>query len=51
MEYFTNIVSPSTSCSEQGHWGKLVQLNFSAAFDWVSYGGLLYKHRSMDIGR
>ena len=31
--------------------GRLVQLNFSAAFGKVSYSGVLYKLRSIAIGR
>ena len=42
-----HIVSPSASCSGQGMEGNLVQLYFSAAFDRVTYRGLLHTLRSI----
>ena len=35
---------------DRGMKGRLVQLDFSAAFDRVSHRGLLYKLRSIGVG-
>ena len=36
---------------DRGMEGRLVQVNFSAAFDRVSHCGLLYKLMSIGVGR
>ena len=32
------------------HWARAIQIDFSAAFDWVNHQGILNKHCSVGIG-
>ena len=38
------------SALESGQEARIVQIDFSAAFDWVSHRGILYKLNSVGIG-
>ena len=38
------------SASESGQEARIVQIDFSAAFDWVNHLGILYKLCSVGIG-
>ena len=51
MRCFAPIVSQSTNCLGQRHGGMACQLHLSAAFHRVSLCGLLYRMRSIGVGR
>ena len=38
------------SALESGQEARIVQIDFSAAFDWVNHQGILYMHSSVGIG-
>ena len=41
---------PLQSALESGQEARIMQINFSAAFDWVNHLGILYKLCSVGIG-
>ena len=38
------------SALEMGQEARIVQIDFSAAFDWVNHQGILFKHCSVGVG-